>query len=100
MRLPGGGGGGRRDDDRDRRSRRGSRRREGEGDIPAAGGGGARQVLLRRRVVVVSAVRGRRAVEGGIPQIGVSLTIAGQRAMTKRTTDRTNNNQQLHVEGG
>ena len=57
-------------------------------------------VLLRRRIVVVSAVRGRCAVKGGIPQIGVSSTIAGQPAMTKRVADRANNNQPLRVEGG
>ena len=76
------------------------RSREVEGELPAAGGGGARQVLLRHRVVVVSAVRGCCAVERGIPQIGVSLTIAGRLVMTKRVADRANNNQPLHIEGG
>ena len=87
-----------RDDNRNRCSRR--RRRKSKGELPAADGGGARQVLIHRRIIIVSAVYSCRAVEGGIPQIGVSLTIAGRWAITKRVADRANNNQPLRIEGG
>ena len=95
-RLPGGGGGGQQDDERDQCSCR--RCQEGKGESHAAGRGGARQVLLRRRIVTISAVRGRCAVEGGIPQIGVLSMIVGQPAMTKRVADHANNNQPLCIE--
>ena len=71
-----------------------------QGEVPAAGGGGACQVLLCHHVVVVSAVCGCCAVKGGVPQIGVLLTITGQWTMKKRAADRANNNQPLHVKGG
>ena len=76
---------------------------KGKGEEPAAGWGGVQQVLHCHRPhhsVIIRAVHGHCAVKGGVPQIGVMLTIAGWQVTSKRAADDANNSQPLHVEGG